>query len=795
MKSKIAKLNSITISFFSVFYCYNIYADNASSLYLYSLPNVDAKLIAQLVENQQLAGTYPTTLFVNNRKKFTKNIIFDNVDGKLTPKLSIEDLINLDINTDFYNIQSNSTEPLSLNEIGISFNDIFSTKSLYLTIPQKGITNNRINLPNKSLWDNGINALFSHYDYFGSYQKNRDIIHEINFNSGINLGSVRIRSNSKYIYNGHNNQIKIKTLYAYQQLDSLSSLIYGGKFTPTNRLLASENIMGVQLISNNLLSSHSLYANKPIIEGIAETYALVSVKQQDRIIYETSVPPGPFVLNALPTTGSSELTLEIKEADGRIKKSTHYFTMMPNQLNTNHYQYNLVAGYSQQSYYKKKDSQHPYFLGEFAYGINQKITSYAAFRKKTEHHTYLAGLIFSLGELGGLAADVSYLDNSHIKYRIRYNKIFTSTKTSLTLSSLYYKYNKPHENKLLKNAPEKKYTLSISQPFINVGHLSLSYYYFSYLTDKNSHTIDTTFSSYIKNINYSIKYKYNKKNNDNHFSFYFQLPLFNHRNTYHWINNQFSYNNNHYSNNTRFGGSFSPHSEFNYSIGYRNKFSPKNKSHNYSASMQYKGNYQSYRISGSHSSNNQFYHLNFGVSGAFLIHNGGVTLSPYLGKTFVLVDTQGFSGIKTDYSTKFKTDNFGYLILPNISPYKINKITLQSSTLPKYSEATHYTKSIVPTLGAISKITFPLKINKKVLFQSTSEIPFFATTTAFDSQNNMIAQSFVSDNNRIFFSGLSEVGWIKVKWGDEQHQQCQFNYDISNEMKVDTLIKKDIVCQ
>lgn len=131
MKSKIAKLNSITISFFSVFYCYNIYADNASSLYLYSLPNVDAKLIAQLVENQQLAGTYPTTLFVNNRKKFTKNIIFDNVDGKLTPKLSIEDLINLDINTDFYNIQSNSTEPLSLNEIGISLMIYFNQIPLF----------------------------------------------------------------------------------------------------------------------------------------------------------------------------------------------------------------------------------------------------------------------------------------------------------------------------------------------------------------------------------------------------------------------------------------------------------------------------------------------------------------------------------------------------------------------------------------------------------------------------------------------------------------------------------------
>lgn len=41
---------------------------------------------------------------------------------------------------------------------------------------------------------------------------------------------------------------------------------------------------------------------------------------------------GLLFLNDLPVIGSNELVLEIKEADGRIRKSTHYFTTMPNQL-------------------------------------------------------------------------------------------------------------------------------------------------------------------------------------------------------------------------------------------------------------------------------------------------------------------------------------------------------------------------------------------------------------------------------------------------------------------------------
>ncbi len=97
-------------------------------------------------------------------------------------------------------------------------------------------------------------------------------------------------------------------------------------------MLSTDKLIGFQLISSDLLSGNDLYMNSPIIEEIAESHAEIKVKQQGRTIYETIVPPGPFILNDLPVIGSNELVLEIKEADGRIRKSTHYFTTMPNQL-------------------------------------------------------------------------------------------------------------------------------------------------------------------------------------------------------------------------------------------------------------------------------------------------------------------------------------------------------------------------------------------------------------------------------------------------------------------------------
>ncbi|MDX7018753.1 fimbria/pilus outer membrane usher protein, partial [Klebsiella aerogenes] len=83
-----------------------------------------------------------------------------------------------------------------------------------------------------------------------------------------------------------------------------------------------------------------------------------------------------------------------KEADGRIRKSTHYFTTMPNQLKKGRYQYNFISGYSYDRYnqFNNQNNNPIFLLGEFSYGINQKITAYGAIRKKLNSNTFFSGL-------------------------------------------------------------------------------------------------------------------------------------------------------------------------------------------------------------------------------------------------------------------------------------------------------------------------------------------------------------------------------------------------------------------
>ncbi|MCO7051810.1 fimbria/pilus outer membrane usher protein, partial [Proteus terrae] len=188
-----------------------------------------------------------------------------------------------------------------------------------------------------------------------------------------------------------------------------------------------------------------------------------------------------------------------------------------------------------------------------------------------------------------------------------------------------------------------------------------------------------------------------------------------------------------------------------YSVNYQHTYDEKRKSNHFSTNARYQNNYQSYTFNMNKMEDS--YNYNISINGGFVFHSNGITLTPRLGRTFALINTQGISGIKTSFSTKEKTDIFGNLILNNITPYRINNIKLNATTLPQQAETEIYSKNIIPTLGAVSKITFPIKIGYRVIFKSTTPLPFASTVTTFDENGNIISHGLVSENNIIFLSG------------------------------------------
>lgn len=82
-------------------------------------------------------------------------------------------------------------------------------------------------------------------------------------------------------------------------------------------------VRGVRLYTDNDMLPDSLNGFAPVVRGIAKSNAVVTIRQNGYIIYQSAVPQGPFALTDLNTTSSGgDLDVTIKEEDG----SERHFT-------------------------------------------------------------------------------------------------------------------------------------------------------------------------------------------------------------------------------------------------------------------------------------------------------------------------------------------------------------------------------------------------------------------------------------------------------------------------------------
>ena len=75
---------------------------------------------------------------------------------------------------------------------------------------------------------------------------------------------------------------------------------------------------GLNLASDERQLPPNLQGYAPEIRGLAKTNAKVTVKQSGRIIYETTVPAGPFNIQDLRSSVRGTLDVQVEEQDGSI---------------------------------------------------------------------------------------------------------------------------------------------------------------------------------------------------------------------------------------------------------------------------------------------------------------------------------------------------------------------------------------------------------------------------------------------------------------------------------------------
>ncbi|ECJ2224332.1 fimbrial outer membrane usher protein StdB [Salmonella enterica] len=314
-----------------------------------------------------------------------------------------------------------------------------------------------------SRWSNGVTGASLDYNLTANrympQQGESSTSYSLYGTAGFNLGAWRLRSDYQYNrYDSGNGSVQsdfyLPQTYLFRALPSLRSKLTLGQTYLSSAIFDSFRFAGITLASDERMLPFSLQGYAPQISGIANSNAQVTVSQNGRILYQTRVSPGPFVLPGLSQGISGNLDVTVKESDG----STHTWQVntasVPFMARQGQVRYKLAAGRPLYGGPHNNSTVSPDFLtGEATWGAFNNTSLYGGMIASTgDYQSVALGVAQNMGLLGAASVDITRSDarlpsastprQTGYSYRINYAKTFD--KTGSTLAFMGYRFSDRH---------------------------------------------------------------------------------------------------------------------------------------------------------------------------------------------------------------------------------------------------------------------------------------------------------------------------------------------------------------
>jgi len=761
-------------------------------------------------KNGQLPGIYYTNVFMNNTVVLKKEIKFElNDRNELAPVLTKNDYIAMGILPN----ATKSFESLGSDEIVKNISDlipdagfsyVFNEKKLNFSVPQLYVDKTALGDVPQNLWDDGISTLFSNYYYSGSTAQNEKNANYkntsyLNLRSGVNFAGWRYRNYSIYSHSNETNQWKGLTNYIERDVKSIRSHLTLGDAYTSSEYFDGFSFRGIKIASDDAMLPSSQRGFAPKVRGIAQTNAIVTIRQNGAIIRQENVSAGPFAIDDLyPTSTSGDLEVTVDEGNGNKRTYIQPFSSVPGMLREGNVRFSVSAG----KFRTDNDNEtRPFFLQPvFSYGISDLNTVYAGSIVSEKYKSFLIGLGRSFGSYGSLSLDgaiarstINKSNNTGTSVRMQYAKDFTETGTNITLASYKYsteKYKdfseanqKKHDYYYMDNAKKDTLQLSINQNLSdisgnNMGSLFVTAYQQRYWgRDNKSRSFNFGYSNYYNDISYSVAYSYTEareySDKDQILSLNVSIPLGSATSDSNLTFSTLSDKSRLSNAMVGLNGSVLEDRSLNYNL--QTGYTPDNRSNNYlSSSLDYKASFGEYQAGYDRTNDSNRY--NYSTNGSIVVHPYGVTAGQAMGETSALVRAVDARDIKVSSNTGVYTNRFGYAIVPYVSPYSRNFLSLDTSVLNDSTEITNNIKTVVPTRGALVLADYPTRIGLKLMVRLTGrDIPFGAMASI--ENNGVTSTGIVDDSKVVYLSGAPHEGTINVDW---VNGKCKAHYKLSN---------------
>lgn len=677
---------------------------------------------------------------------------------------------------------------------------------LTLQVPQIYLARKARGYVDPKHWDSGVDAAFVRYNAntFAAQANGRSInSHYLGVNSGLNLGDWHWRHNGSFSRTAIGSGYQSSSTYVQRELSPLrSQLMVGEIFTP-GELFDSVRLRGASLFSDDRMLPDSQTGFAPVVRGIAETNARVTVRQRGVLLDEVSVAPGPFVLNDLfPTGYGGDLTVTVTEADGRRREFIVPFAANANLLRAGYSRYALSVGQLDEI-----GLRHPPTLIQATYqhGLSNLLTGYTGAVVSEDYQSQLVGAAFNT-PLGALSFD---LTNSNAKLpghearegrsvQLRYSKNFTDTGTHFALGA--YRYSTAGflsvadaarvrglaiDGLNLDNVSRLRDRMDISlNQGLGNGSVYLTGSSQNYWNRKSGNlTFTTGYTSSWKGVHYTVSAQRTKDllsdRVDKQVELSLSFPLGSGARSP--TLTSAAYRGNQSSGErVNLGGSLGERSEFTYGVGGTRTQGSGNAT---SADMKYQASHGV--LSAGYGQSNSHRAASFGMTGGIVAHAGGVTFAPELGDTIGIVQASDAQGARINGNHGAQVGGNGFAIVPHLTPYRQNVVELDPKDLSVDVELKTAAQNVAPRAGSVVKLHFDTVSGQAVLITALREdggaLPF--GSDVFDEDGASVG--IVGQGGKAFVRVARTQGRLTVKWGADASASCRLQYGLDTQSAAD----------
>ncbi|MDR0184556.1 fimbria/pilus outer membrane usher protein [Lysobacter arvi] len=707
---------------------------------------------------------------------------------------------------------------------------------LDVTVPQAWLGYRARGYVSPDQWDAGVTAAL--FNYNANLYRTRSAGLEqtsgfVGLNAGLNLGAWRLRHDGNLNWRSAVGDLpsarQYQSIATYARRDIAAwraQLTLGDSFT-SGELFDSVGVRGLQLSTDDRMLPESQRGYAPTVRGVAETNARVSIRQNGVLLYETTVTPGPFLIDDLYATGyGGDLAVTVTEADGRVREFEVPYASVPQLLRPGSSRFSVAVGAVRDD---ASDDEPMLVQATLQRGLTNRVTGYAGALTTEGYVAGLGGVALNT-RLGAIALDLTAARTklptqqaeTGQSLRATYSKILPNSGTSFSLASYrystrgYYSLREslaardfalgrpvddgldealpgvltPAEREALQgrdgrldayvdalDRQRNRFDINVSQRLgERGGQLYATASARDYWTREGTDTqFQVGYNHHFRAFNYSVSASRLRSYDgqyENQFFVSFSVPLGTSPRAPNLTAGIVRQDDGQQQTQLSVNGTAGEDARFSYGVTGAHgddvgSYGSVNGSWRGSAGV----------LSGSYGEGDGYSQASVGVMGTLVAHPHGVIAGQPIGDTIAIVSAPNAKGARVVNAPGVRINRFGQALVPYLTPYQMNSIELDPKGLPLDVQLQSTSVRVAPRAGGVSLLTFETQHGRALLLRvrlaDGKPVPFGAEVT--DMQG--LALGTVGQGGRLLLRGATTEGTVSLSWQEnDKPMQCTFTY-------------------